>query len=51
MVVFVSWVVKQGFFTTKNTKVTKRTDGNGFASCDIGSVELTISLYLPVIRR
>jgi hypothetical protein len=26
-------------------------DGDGFAGCDIGSVELAISLYLPAIQR
>ena len=26
-------------------------DGNGIATCDIGSVELAIPLFLPVIRR
>jgi len=26
-------------------------DGSGIATCDIGSVEVTLSLFLPVIRR
>jgi hypothetical protein len=26
-------------------------DGDGIARCDIGSVELTIPLCLPIIRR